>query len=120
MKAEISKTFKFDAGHQLPNVPADHKCAARHGHTYHLTIVIAGEVDEAQGWVTDFGRIKQVIEPLIAQLDHGWLNDVEGLENPTSELIARWFWDRAAPELPGLAAVTLSETESSSCTYRGE
>jgi len=120
MKAEISKTFRFDAGHHLPNVPPDHKCASRHGHSYRVTVVVAGEVDPAAGWVTDFGRIKRVMGPLIAQLDHAYLNDVDGLANPTSELIAKWFWDRAAGELPGLEAVTLAETDTSSCTYRGE
>ncbi len=119
MKAEISKTFKFDAGHHLPNVPPEHKCAARHGHSYRLTVVVAGEVDESVGWVMDFGRIKQVIAPLVEQLDHGDLNAVEGLPNPTSEMIAKWFWDRAAPSLPGLKAIVVNETDSSSCTYRG-
>ena len=120
MKAEISKTFRFDAGHHLPNVPPTHKCASPHGHSYRLTVVVAGEVDPAVGWVMDFGLIKRVIEPLIERLDHADLNAVEGLANPTSELIAKWFWDRAAPELPGLKAVTIAETETSSCTYRGQ
>ena len=120
MKAEISKTFSFDAGHHLPNVPADHKCARPHGHSYRLTVVVAGEVDQQVGWVMDFGRIKQAVEPLVAQLDHATLNDVEGLDNPTSERIAKWFWDRIRPEIPALAAVTVHESDSSACTYRRE
>ncbi len=119
MKAELSRTFRFEAGHHLPNVPPEHKCARPHGHSYRLTVVVAGEVDEQAGWVMDFGRIKQAAEPLIARLDHGTLNEVEGLENPTSERIAKWFWDRLRPQLPELLAVTVHESETSSCTYRG-
>jgi 6-pyruvoyltetrahydropterin/6-carboxytetrahydropterin synthase len=119
MQAELSKTFRFDAGHHLPNVPPGHKCAGPHGHSYKLTIVVVGEVDAHTGWVMDFGRIKAVVGPLIDRLDHATLNDVEGLGNPTSELIARWFWDRIRPEIPELSAVVIQETETSSCTYRG-
>ena len=120
MKAELSKTFQFDAGHHLPNVPADHKCAARHGHTYRVTVVVEGEVDEHVGWVMDFGEVRKVVGPLVAQLDHADLNQVEGLANPTAELIAKWFWDRTRPRLSGLKAVILAESDSSCCTYRGE
>ena len=120
MKAELSKTFRFDAGHYLPNVPSDHKCARPHGHSYRVTVVVAGEVDARTGWVMDFGEIKRVVEPLIAQLDHTNLNDVKGLANPTSEQIAKWLWDRIQPEIGQLHSITVSETESTSCTYRGE
>ncbi len=120
MKAELSKTFRFDAAHQLPNVPADHKCAALHGHGYRVTVIVAGEVDPQAGWVMDFGKIKGVVEPLISKLDHANLNEIEGLENPTSELLARWFWDRIAPALPELSTITIAESDTSSCTYRGE
>ena len=120
MKAELSKTFRFDAGHHLPNVGADHKCARPHGHSYRVTVVVAGEVDAQTGWVMDFSEIKRVFEPLVTQLDHTNLNDVDGLANPTSELIAKWFWDRARSEIGQLRSVTVSETASSSCTYRGE
>ena len=120
MKAEISKTFRFEAGHHLPRVGADHKCARPHGHSYRLTVTAAGEVDEQAGWVMDFARIKRAVEPLIAQLDHATLNDVAGLDNPTSERIAKWFWDRIRPEIRELTAVAVYESETSCCTYRGE
>ncbi len=120
MKAEISKTFRFDAGHHLPNVPPDHKCARPHGHSYRVTVVVAGEVDERVGWVVDFGRIKEAVEPLVQRLDHADLNGVEGLSNPTSEIIAAWFWNHLRPRLPGLQAVEIRESETSSCTYRGD
>lgn len=120
MKAEISKTFRFDAAHYLPNVSPDHKCARPHGHAYRLTVFVEGEVDPRIGWVMDFGRITKAVGPLIAQLDHVSLNDVEGLANPTSELIAKWFWDRLRPKLAELKTVSVWESETSCCTYQGE
>jgi 6-pyruvoyltetrahydropterin/6-carboxytetrahydropterin synthase len=120
MKAELSKTFEFDAGHHLLHVPEGHKCARPHGHRYRLTVIVEGEVDPRVGWVMDFGKIKEVVGPLVAMLDHNDLNDVEGLANTTSEMIAKWFWDRIKPAVPQLKAVVLSESQSSSCTYRGD
>ena len=120
MKAELSKTFRFEAAHSLPNVPADHKCAGPHGHSYQVTITVAGRVDGRFGWVMDFDEIKKVVGPLVEQLDHTQLNEVEGLSNPTSEQIARWFWDRIRPRVPQLVAVAVAESATSLCTYRGE
>ena len=120
MKAELSKTFRFEAAHSLPNVPASHQCAGCHGHSYQVTVNVAGEVDEKLGWVMDFDAIKEVVEPLIRQLDHTQLNDVEGLSNPTSEQIARWLWTRIRTRIPQLAAVAVAESATSVCTYRGE
>ena len=120
MRAELTKTFRFDAAHHLPNVAPDHKCARPHGHGYRLTVHVAGQVDPHVGWVMDFSEIRQAVEPLIQRLDHADLNAVEGLANPTSEMIARWFWDRIRPSLSQLQAVTVQESESSSCTYRGD
>ncbi len=120
MRAELSKTFRFDAGHHLTKVPPDHKCAAPHGHSYRVIVVVAGEVDKQTGWVMDFAEVKRVVGPLIERMDHADLNEVEGLANPTSEQIAKWLWDRIHPELGALQAVTVCETETSSCTYRGQ
>jgi len=120
MKAELSKTFRFEAGHRLPKVPPDHKCHNPHGHSYRLTVMVEGEVDPEAGWVMDFGRIRKAVEPLIVQLDHRVLNDVDGLANPTSEMIAKWFWDRLRPDLPELSAVAVAESETSLCVYKGE
>jgi len=119
MKAELIKTFKFDAAHALPNVPAGHKCASPHGHGYRVDVHVTGEVDPHVGWVIDFAVIKQTVEPLIAQLDHRNLNEVEGLANSTSELLARWLWERIKPDLPQLSAVAVYESDTAKCIYRG-
>jgi 6-pyruvoyltetrahydropterin/6-carboxytetrahydropterin synthase len=121
MRVELSKDFQFDAAHRLPMVPPGHKCARLHGHTYRIEVSVTGEVDEQTGWVLDFGEIVAVVEPLLQrELDHRTLNEVPGLENPTSELLSVWLWRRLKPALPGLAAITIHETCASRCTYRGE
>jgi len=118
---ELSHTFGFEAAHRLPRVPADHKCARMHGHSWRVDIGLAGEVDERTGWLLDFGEIVAFVEPLLArELDHRTLNEVPGLENPTSEVLCGWLWRRLAPRFPGLAAITVHETCTARCTYRGE
>ncbi|MFJ5531270.1 6-carboxytetrahydropterin synthase QueD [Streptomyces sp. NPDC093261] len=117
---EIFRDFTFEAAHRLPRVPEGHKCARLHGHSYKVTVHVEAPVDREAGWVMDFGDIKQAFKPIDAQLDHYYLNDIEGLDNPTSENLARWIWDRMIAELPALSAITVRETCTSGCTYRGE
>ncbi len=100
-------------------VPADHKCARLHGHSYAVTLRVRGPVDEDLGWVVDFADLKAAFEPLLAQLDHNYLNEVPGLENPTSENLAIWIWDRLHPTLPTLRCVVVEETCESGCAYEG-
>jgi 6-pyruvoyltetrahydropterin/6-carboxytetrahydropterin synthase len=116
---EICKRFSFEAAHRLPNVPAGHKCSRLHGHSFHLKVCVAGEPDERSGWIVDFGEIKKAVRPILEQLDHRYLNEIAGLENPTSENLVRWIWQRLAPVLPGLSKLVIKETPSSSCSYRG-
>ncbi len=120
MQAELVRTFRFEAAHSLPNVPAGHKCRRFHGHSYRVDIHVAGEVDGRTGMVMDFGRIKQVVGPVLEELDHRMLSDVPGLENSTSENLAKYLWDRVAPALAGLEAVVVWESEGSRCIYRGK
>lgn len=117
---EIYKDFTFEAAHRLPNVPEGHKCARLHGHSFRLRITVEGRVEEPSGWVMDFADLKEAAKPIIARLDHYYLNDIEGLENPTSENLCRWLWAALAPRLPGLRCIELKETCTSGCIYRGE
>jgi 6-pyruvoyltetrahydropterin/6-carboxytetrahydropterin synthase len=116
---EIFREFTFEAAHRLPHVPEGHKCGRLHGHSYRVEIHVTGPVDEDAGWVMDFGLIKDSWRFLEDQLDHQYLNDVADLENPTSENLARWIWDRLNLVLP-LSSVTVRETCTSGCTYRGD
>ncbi len=119
-RLEIFKEFTFEAAHRLPKVPPGHKCARLHGHSFRAEVHVRGEVAEDSGWILDFVDIKKAFAPLLEQLDHHYLNDVEGLSNPTSEILARWMWDRLRPALPGLCKVVVRETCTSGCIYQGE
>ena len=117
---EIFKEFTLEAAHRLPNVPADHKCARLHGHSFRVAIHVSGPLREREAWVMDFADIKSAFQPIEDALDHRYLNDVPGLENPTSEMLARWIWDRLRPSLPSLSQVVVRETCTTGCIYRGE
>ena len=117
---EIYKEFRFEAAHRLPNVPEGHKCARLHGHSFVASVHVEGPVGRDSGWVCDYADIKAACEPIRRELDHNYLNEVEGLENPTSEVIARWIFERLSGNLPGLAMVEVRENCTSGCRYRGE
>ncbi len=117
---QIFKEFSFEAAHLLPNLPADHKCRRLHGHSYHVTVHVEGPLGEETGWVMDFADIKAAFNPLYDTLDHRYLNEIPGLENPTSENIARWIWQRLKPALPGLCRIDIRETCTSGCSYTGD
>lgn len=117
---EIFREFTFEAAHRLPNVPDGHKCARLHGHSYRVAVHVTGPVDERLGWVMDFGDIKSAVNPVIECLDHYYLNEVVGLENPTSERLAEWLWTQVFSALPTLSAITVRETCTSGAVYRGE
>ena len=117
---EIFKEFTFEAAHRLPNVPEGHKCARLHGHSFRVRVTVAGAVDPHLGWVMDFADVKRACRTVEDQLDHRYLNEIAGLENPTSEELARWIWRALRPTLPGLSAIEVRETCTSGCVYRGE
>jgi 6-pyruvoyltetrahydropterin/6-carboxytetrahydropterin synthase len=119
MNVRLTHEFRFEAAHRLPRVPVGHKCARLHGHSFRVELAVAGPVDEQTGWLFDFQRLFDAWKPLHEFLDHHYLNDVPGLENPTSELLARWIWERIKPDLPQLVRVTLCETCESRCEYNG-
>ena len=116
---DIYKEFTFEAAHRLPHVPAGHKCSRLHGHSFVVRICVSGPMGEHSGWVMDFGDIKEAFHPLWKQLDHYYLNDIPGLENPTSENLAVWIWQRLKPGLPELSKVEIRETCTSGCVYTG-
>lgn len=116
---DIFKSFQIEAAHRLPNVPAGHKCERLHGHSYTVEIHVRGPIGIETGWVIDFADIQKAFRPLFEQLDHHYLNEVEGLANPTSENIARWIWNRLQSSLPELFKVVVYETCTSGCVYRG-
>lgn len=120
MRVELEKDFTLECAHRLPRVPEGHKCSRMHGHSFRVTLRVSGDVDAKLGWLVDYAELARAFAPIHEALDHRCLNDVEGLENPTSEELARWIWRRLRPELPLLEAVVVAETCTSRCIYRGE
>jgi len=118
--ADLVRTYRLEAAHRLPRLPPSHKCSRMHGHGYAVEVRIRGPVGADTGWVMDYADIDRAAEPVVLSLDHRCLNEVEGLENPTSEHLARWIFDRLRPALPGLLEVCVAETPSARCVYRGE
>lgn len=119
MNVELRKSFQFEAAHRLPHLPPTHKCWRLHGHSFVVEIAVAGPCDGRLGWLVDYAELKEAFHPLWEQLDHRYLNEVPGLENPTSENIARWIWERLRPRLPLLTEVVVAETCTARCVYRG-
>ena len=120
MIVRLSKTFRFEAAHDLPTFPEGHKCRRLHGHSFRFDVVVEGEVPAEKGYLIDYGEIKRVADPIVRRLDHYYLNDIEGLANPTSEVLAKWLWDALKPALPLLVEIVVHETCTSTCGYRGE
>lgn len=115
----IFRIFTLEAAHRLPNVPPGHKCARLHGHSFRVEVHVDGPVDERTGWVMDFADLRQAFQPTFDALDHQYLNEIPGLENPTSENLARWIWERLRPVLPQLSKIVIHETCTSGCVFEG-
>lgn len=119
MNVKLVRKVSFEAAHRLPNVPPGHKCERLHGHSFRIEIVVEGPVNPETGWFVDYSEIDDAWSPLYEKLDHHYLNEVEGLENPTSEILSRWLWERLSPALPSLAKIIVHETCNASCEYDG-
>ena len=118
-EVEIWKEFGFESAHLLPHVPEGHKCGRLHGHSFRVRVALRGVPGAETGWVLDFADLKNAWKPLHEILDHRYLNDIPGLENPTSEVLSGWIWDKLGSALPGLSAVSVQETCTAGCLYRG-
>lgn len=119
MRARLTKDFTFEAAQTLPLAPEGHKCRKMHGHSFKVEVSVEGEVDRSVGWVYDHARIGAAMKPLIAQLDHSYLNEIAGLQNPTIENMAAWFWEKIEAQCPGLCEIVIHETPTARCVYRG-
>ena len=115
----LIKSFTFEAAHRLPNMPPDHKCSRLHGHSFKLDLICEGPPHPETGILIDFADIKLAFEAWYDILDHRYLNDIPGLDNPTCERLAIWIWNKVKPQLPQLATVRVHETCTSACEYSG-
>jgi 6-pyruvoyltetrahydropterin/6-carboxytetrahydropterin synthase len=119
MSMELRKTFQFEAAHLLPHLPESHKCRRLHGHSFRVEVAIEGPCDAKLGWVMDYAEMGEAFRPIWEKLDHFYLNEIPGLENPTSENVALWIWDQLKPRLPLLTEIVVAETCTARCIYRG-
>jgi 6-pyruvoyltetrahydropterin/6-carboxytetrahydropterin synthase len=119
MFVRLTKQFHFEAAHDLPTFPPNHKCRRLHGHSFRFDVVVEGQVDPEKGYLIDYGDIKKAVDPIVSRLDHYYLNAIDGLSNPTAENLAKWLWDRLKPGLPFLVSIKVYETCTSECEYRG-
>lgn len=114
---ELRKTLTFEAAHRLPHVPEGHKCGRLHGHSFQVTLVVRGPLTQKLDWVIDYSDIKAAAKPLIDRLDHYYLNEIPGLENPTAEVLSKWIFEKLKSAIPQLAQVIVAETCTSESRY---
>lgn len=117
MNFELKQQFRIESARFLPNLPAGHPCARTHGHSFLITLRLIGPLDKQIGWVRDYHEIENLMKPVLNQLDHHLLNEVPGLENPTSEILCRWIFEKAQSVMPELAQVSVSETPNTECSF---
>ena len=117
MHCRLVKKIRFQSAHSVPTFPEGHKCRRMHGHSYEADLILEGPIDPALGYVADFAEIKRCAEPLVEQLDHHTLNEIEGLEVPTAEHIAKWIYDRLKPQVPQLVRVCVHENQDNAAEY---
>jgi 6-pyruvoyltetrahydropterin/6-carboxytetrahydropterin synthase len=119
LEMELRKTFQFEAAHLLPHLAKSHKCRRLHGHSFKVEVAVSGPCHPKLGWVMDYAEIAEAFQPIWQELDHNYLNEIRGLENPTSENLALWIWEKLKPRLPLLTEVVVAETCTARCIYRG-
>ncbi len=115
MRTQTFVEHTFEAAHFLPALPEGHPCARLHGHTFRVRLIVEGPLDPRTGFVIDFAELERHFRPLLQQLDHHCLNDIDGLANPTCEVLAHWIWQRLKPSVPGLKRLVVHETCTMGC-----
>ena len=116
----VYKKFHIESARSLPNLPDEHPCSQVHGHSFEIILKVSGELNEKTGFIIDFQEIEDSFDPIRKLLDHAYLNNIKGLENPTSENIVIWIWNKLKPSLPVLSSLEIKESSSTGCIYRGE
>ena len=92
---------------KLVSFPKKHKYSKIHGHSYEMVIYIEGNIKKKNGWVFNFEDLDKLILPWIKIIDHNLLNEIDDLEFPTSENIAKWFWKKLIKDIKQLKKMTM-------------
>lgn len=114
---ELKTHYQIESARFLPHLPEGHPCKRVHGHSFKIILTLRGALQPQVGWVQDYHEIDHIMKPLLDTIDHRLLNEVTGLENPTSELLAKWIYDHVVIKLPLLKLVTVMETSTTECSY---
>ena len=118
---QVFRQFRFHAARHLPNLEDSHICKKIHGHTFNLTVYIKGNINNQTGFIIDFFDIDKIVtKNIIKSIDHKLLNDIADLENPTSEILCKWIWDKLKTKISGLNKIILSEDHGTGIIYSGE
>ncbi|RYZ65019.1 MAG: 6-carboxytetrahydropterin synthase [Proteobacteria bacterium] len=117
MKFELKQHFQIESSRFLPNLEKSHPCSRMHGHSFKIILTLVGEADARLAWVIDYNDIQSRMKPILDRIDHRTLNEVPGLENPTSEMLTKWVYDEALRVLPQVTRVTIAETPFTECSY---
>ena len=117
---EVYKIFAIEAARSLPNLPDNHPCKNVHGHSFKIIITVDGAIQKVSGFVMDFSDIDIAFKSIFKILDHSYLNDIKGLENPSSENLCKWIWERLSNTLPTLKKIEIKETDLTGCIYKGD
>lgn len=114
---EIKKTFEIESARFLPHLPTSHPCSRTHGHSFKITLRLQGPIDPTLGWLVDYNDITKIAMPVLNEIDHVVLNEVAGLENPTTENISIWLYKKLKMEIPELIQIIIKETRDTECSY---
>ena len=118
---EVFRSFRFHAARFLPNLDDSHICKKMHGHTFNLTVHINGPIMKRNGFVIDFFDVDKTVDKyIISKIDHQVLNNINNLDNPTSEYLCKWIWDNLEKQINGLSKIVLSEDHGTGIIYKGE
>ena len=116
----IYKKYYFDAAHFMTNLKKGHKYTKVHGHSYEKIIKISGNLDKTNNWILNYDDIDEIVNPLLQKIDHKTLNDIKGLEKPTSENLAKWFWERIRKKIVNLESIEIIRPRIGGCIYSGD
>jgi len=116
---DIFRIFHLQCARRLPGLAASHPCSRLHGHSFKVELTVSGALDPKRGWVMDFAELDAAWQSIHARLDHRYLNDIDGLDNPTSENLAVWLWTALQSQIPKLSKITVMETHDTGCIYHG-
>lgn len=120
MKFELKQHFQIESARFLPRLPVSHPCSRTHGHSFKIVLSLVGDADPQSGWLIDYNEITETAKPVLNEIDHRLLNDVPGLENPTTENLCRWLFEKLRSRLPALRRVGVMETATTECWYPAE